>query len=819
MSLLVTATAAGEELTPALALRQFDKTNSRGLPQSTVISMAQDESGRLWLATLDGLGVFDGTSIETVSPVADAPAFGALNVVISRRGGGVFVGGRTGVFVFDGKTWSHRSSQRAVLSLAQAANGTLFMADVEGALWWIEPGAAEWHRRSEIQKPATLVVGTPDGSVLVASRDAVVRLSAGAIEPVAGGAKLAAPPGAILGTRDKRIWVATNEGTLLWAEPQSSSWNTASIPGLREARFRSLAEGRRGRVWAGTFDGRVAYGVAEGPFRLLSTDNGLTGAGVMAILGDREGSLWFGLNGLGVQNLVGEAWSHRRWPRSDSSTFASRLPVFGLSKTHDGGLLIAAFNRGLLRASRDRVESFGRAQGLVEDTRHAVEPEPGRIWVGARFGIFESRNAANFRKVLDVPAGFVTGLYQSPERTWYAATSARGLYVFEGNTWRPDVRHNEKLPDPYVRGVTWLSNGEMWVSTLRGVAVFRGEENETLDASRIAAMPESANAVLESRLDEVWVAGIGGIALRVAGAWRRMGVGEGIPGRTIYSLVKANDGSIWAGGSAGVGRYKDGHWTRWDSRTGLIEEECNLNGLLAAADGSIYVGTMASLARFDPGVEPLPSPPLRLLWVEAPARALDGVARLAAGKRSLRLRWTAPWLDPRPVEYRTRVSRLSPDWSAPTFEDRLAIENLTAGKWDVHVQARVEGRSEWSEPLTLTVLVEPRFVETPAAAGLLFVASGLGMFAFVRLRTAQLRRRQAELQRAVDEAVARVKVLSGLLPICASCKKVRDDKGYWNQIESYISARSQAEFSHGICPDCFAQIYPGRTYRGETPVP
>lgn len=56
-------------------------------------------------------------------------------------------------------------------------------------------------------------------------------------------------------------------------------------------------------------------------------------------------------------------------------------------------------------------------------------------------------------------------------------------------------------------------------------------------------------------------------------------------------------------------------------------------------------------------------------------------------------------------------------------------------------------------------------------------------------------------------AVARINELSGLLPICASCKKIRDDKGYWNQIESYISKHSQAEFSHSICPDCMADLY------------
>lgn len=53
-----------------------------------------------------------------------------------------------------------------------------------------------------------------------------------------------------------------------------------------------------------------------------------------------------------------------------------------------------------------------------------------------------------------------------------------------------------------------------------------------------------------------------------------------------------------------------------------------------------------------------------------------------------------------------------------------------------------------------------------------------------------------------------IKVLKGFLPICASCKKIRDDKGYWNQIESYIRDHSEAEFSHSLCPDCAKKLYP-----------
>lgn len=73
-------------------------------------------------------------------------------------------------------------------------------------------------------------------------------------------------------------------------------------------------------------------------------------------------------------------------------------------------------------------------------------------------------------------------------------------------------------------------------------------------------------------------------------------------------------------------------------------------------------------------------------------------------------------------------------------------------------------------------------------------------------------RAEAERERLIAQlqnALAEVKKLSGLLPICASCKKIRNDKGYWEQIEVYIHERSEADFTHGICPECAQKLYGG----------
>ena len=65
-----------------------------------------------------------------------------------------------------------------------------------------------------------------------------------------------------------------------------------------------------------------------------------------------------------------------------------------------------------------------------------------------------------------------------------------------------------------------------------------------------------------------------------------------------------------------------------------------------------------------------------------------------------------------------------------------------------------------------------------------------------------------ELIMGLQKAQEEVNILSGLIPICATCKKIRDDNGYWNRMESYISNHSNAEFSHSICPDCAQKSYP-----------
>ncbi|MFC1476802.1 hypothetical protein ACFL5S_02445 [Fibrobacterota bacterium] len=65
-----------------------------------------------------------------------------------------------------------------------------------------------------------------------------------------------------------------------------------------------------------------------------------------------------------------------------------------------------------------------------------------------------------------------------------------------------------------------------------------------------------------------------------------------------------------------------------------------------------------------------------------------------------------------------------------------------------------------------------------------------------------------EVNKELQEKINEIKILQGIVPICSSCKKVRTDKGYWERVEKYVQDRSDARFSHGICPECAKKLYP-----------
>jgi PAS domain S-box-containing protein len=85
---------------------------------------------------------------------------------------------------------------------------------------------------------------------------------------------------------------------------------------------------------------------------------------------------------------------------------------------------------------------------------------------------------------------------------------------------------------------------------------------------------------------------------------------------------------------------------------------------------------------------------------------------------------------------------------------------------------------------------------------------GASSIAFDNTERKRIEDERTKMIQKLNETISKVRTLSGLLPICASCKKIRDDQGYWQKLETFVHEHSDAEFSHSICPECMEQLYP-----------
>jgi hypothetical protein len=190
-------------------------------------------------------------------------------------------------------------------------------------------------------------------------------------------------------------------------------------------------------------------------------------------------------------------------------------------------------------------------------------------------------------------------------------------------------------------------------------------------------------------------------------------------------------------------------------------------------------------------------------------QAVNQLAEIPPGAGEVEIHYTGlSYVAPEKVRFKYRLAGIDNGWFDAGTRRFAHYASLPPGDYRFQVIA-CNNDGVWNESgATYAFRLIPHFYQTRWFLPLVLVlVAGLAAAAY-QLRIRQLQAHERKLQLRVDEAVAQVKVLSGLLPICSGCKKVRDDRGYWNQIEQYVMRYSKVSFSHSLCPDCLKQLYP-----------
>jgi hypothetical protein len=465
----------------------------------------------------------------------------------------------------------------------------------------------------------------------------------------------------------------------------------------------------------------------------------------------------------------------------------------------------------------------------------AVYPDPrGDVWFGSGNGDIGRWSAGKFAWLGRQRWERIRTIVEAADHLWFGTD--HGMFRMRIDSSRDRVDDAESvMSGVVVSKIAPDASGTLWLGTAGS-----GLTRWTPGSSAPAAIPPGgpprnlpSTTIAFDADGTMWVGTTGGGLWRLRdGQWFAFTIKDGMFDDVIWSVLDDRLGNLWMSSNRGIWRVRRdqldaraaGRIPAIDSvvyseADGMRDRECA--GAIdpagwRASDGRLWFPTGKGPVVIDPAHLHTTRPPgavLESLRVDGTAQRLPDELVLEPGSSRFELGYTAPALrSPDRMRFRYRLEGFDHDWNDAGTERTAHYTNLAPGSYRFLVEAGIDGA--WGKAARLAVTLRPSFYQTGWFHVLAALSIALAIVAVPLLRVRQLRARARELDKRVQDAVGELKVLSGLLPICAWCKKIRDDRGYWSRIEAYLSARTDAEFTHGICPDCTDKMLADESLRG-----
>lgn len=708
----------------------------QGLPQNSINALLQTRDGFLWVATNGGLARFDGVHFRSfglqhglraalITSLAE-PSHGELWVGTS--GGGVSRWQR-GRFVTYGRAEGF-PEQSDVLSMTPDRDGTMWFGTTEGLVHW---SGEKFTKIGDAQ-------GLPEKQIraLVLDADGVLWVSVimeGVYRGKAGRFTRESAPGPVTGDcyslmalRDGTLWAGGGNGRI-WRRKEGRWSRFESSLGLPHSMFNSMAEDIDGRVWITSPDHGV-YRYNGDRFELTTWDHDQAGGAMRCVSVDREGSIWIGTSSGGLTRLS------RRLLHCWTSTAEERpLSVTTVVEGTDGVWWMGTGGAGIFRAEGGRVVKLQDASVRKISPRFycGVRGSDGSIWMAGEQFLHR----------------FVAG---QPVRT-FLETPVRG----------------EAIRAMCVDG------DEIWLGTYYSTLLkYTGGRVETVAPA--GSFSGGITSMVLERPGVLWIGSSGGLHRWVNGKIQVWGTKDGLLTRSVRSLHREKDGTLWIGTlGGGLARLKDGRIANFTKQEGLIDDI--ISQIITDHDGHLWLGCNHGIMRIDRGelealsrgevaeLHPLVfgrdegmlkeqctgghSPTAlgisggRLLFptvdgvVEinpqqlqsspavAPIADIEGVSVnghelaltervvIPPGQHHLEVRYTAPALGGgEAVRFRHRIEGLDSDWVPGSSRRRVSYDGLPPGRYIFHVVAS-DVRGNWNEQgASFAFVVEPFFWES-----------------------------------------------------------------------------------------------------------
>jgi signal transduction histidine kinase/ligand-binding sensor domain-containing protein len=786
--------AAGE---PDSSWYERSWQSAEGLPDNSVVGVAQTPDGYLWVATAGGLMKFDGVRFQEFPLVT-----------------------------LDGVR------DRVVRAMYLDMNGQLWLGMDRGPIVHITPAATEVLTNTP-DRLISCITGDSEGAIWIGyNNGGLAQIKNGQVTVfdsstgwrISSGSSLASDTGG-------RIWYAQGNQVGVFQEGKFQSLLT--LPATVDC----IGRRSEGGIWICSGRRLLKY-EAGGDAQLFGElPPGQSGVMATALFEDRTGALWIGTTASGLfrcteTNIV-------QVPTSDSE-------IACLGQDTEGNLWAGTTGGGLDRLRPRIIQLLGTGSGLPnENVRSVCQDVSGAIWVTTRNGLLASWQS-NAWNVLpggsDKLAGVFSCVAADPNGGLWMGTRNHGFYHLQ-NGQSQNWRREDGLSSDDVRSILESSSGDVYVATDNPSRVQRLRGGK-LQALEMSPQLRSIRALTEDNYGHIWVASADGRLLQVQGD-QLLDETPGITNRlySIRSLYATPDGSLWIGYAGwGIGWLKDGHYARITSAQGLYDDyvsqmvaddhgwlwcagnrgifevqleslreaaqngsrlHClaysqgegfpnlqanyeNVPGALHSGDGRLWFPMYTGLAVVRPQRFPVNTPPPPVLleqaavdgqvvgmydrYLSADPESLSNVVnlrdsegsllRLPPSMHELDFQFTAlSFTTPENVEFEYRLRGLDDNWSQPTTARTINYPRLPRGDYSFQVRAcNIAG--VWDQQAaSLSFKVLPFYWETwwfRLSVLIAFTAMIVAIVRYVSFQRLRNHLRRLEQQAALQKERARI---------------------------------------------------------------
>jgi diguanylate cyclase (GGDEF)-like protein len=586
-----------------------------GLSTATVTSLVQDRDGFLWIGTQAGLFRYDGLTVTRFGEEQWLRSSYITQLVISPSGE-LWVATHLGIWRYAGG----RFTELAVPATAKVSRGGRQILAVDSkniAFVATDKGVLRVKVEDPVDKeliatsgPVAAICRTPDDTIVAAWQDSVGRLrpQEHALELLPE--KITDEMYALVADADNTIWARTEKHFSYW-DNATRHWvlEDEKLPGANDFGYPTVD--RDGEILLPTSDG--LYRHVNGKWQATSLTQGMASNAVSAATEDRDGAIWVGYVGAGIDRWPGRkewvGWStaeglpdavvwtvtrdnhERLWVGTNNglSMWDPKTHAWRVWKVNDGLAVGAIFKMAV--AADESLWALSASGGLTRidlktfQVSQIQPPNPaapnflglaqapnGSVWVSGRGFVNRLGLGAHFAEFtpLEVPkdAVYTTAAmsYAKDGTLWTAGHG--GVMRFDGKTW-VHVGLENGLRMKAVGTVWAASRNEAWVTYM-----------EPKGATRIHVDDSGHVAV------------------------RQYGVGDGLPSNSLSLITGDRHGNIWLGGNHGISvLHPDGVLTNYDRDSGLLWNDVNGGGFYEDADGGVFIGTSRGLSYRKPNAK------------------------------------------------------------------------------------------------------------------------------------------------------------------------------------------------------------------------